>query len=93
MLNLLSACTRFLETRRLHVSRTLLCVATGPNASRGYDVAEYQGLWHALTRDHTWPSEHSIAVVGLATGDFTAAIEAKCTAAAGCEVLSLNTRF
>lgn len=68
------------------------CIASGPDVSRGFDVKEYNGLWHALTHDSTWPSDHSIAVVGPAGDDFVRAVKASCATAAGCTILSLVTQ-
>ena len=64
----------------------------GPDASRGFDIAEYDGLWRALARDSAWPSDRSIAIVGPTGDAFRAAVEASCEAAAGCEVLRLKAQ-
>ena len=38
---------------------------TEPDASRGYDVSEYGGLWRTLNElEPKWPSSQSVAVVG-----------------------------
>ena len=63
--------------------------ADGPDASRGFDIVEYAGLWHALSRDSTWPSSRTIAVLGPGTDAFRSSVELCCRAAAGCEVLDL----
>ena len=48
-----------------------------PDASRGYDVEEYAGVWHKLAQtDHPWPQRHTIAVVGPLSDEFAAAAEA-----------------
>lgn len=38
--------------------------AGAPDATRGFDVQDYAGLWKALTEKETWPSAHTISVVG-----------------------------
>ena len=35
----------------------------GPDASRGYDVQEYAGLWRMLN-ERQWPQQQTVAVVG-----------------------------
>ena len=45
-----------------------------PDATRGYDVEEYAGVWHKLAQtDHPWPQRHTIAVVGPLSDEFAAA--------------------
>ena len=47
-----------------------------PDATRGYDVEEYAGVWHKLAQtEHPWPQRHTIAVVGPLSDDFAAAAE------------------
>ena len=67
-----------------------ICLAAGPDASRGYDITEYDGLWRALQKN-TWPSDHTIAVVGPAGDEFVRAVEASCASAVGCSVLTIRT--
>ncbi|CAE8637702.1 unnamed protein product, partial [Polarella glacialis] len=55
----------------------------GPDASRGYDVKEYRGLWQALFHGRQWPSLQSFGVVGPAGEEFLHA-----TTASVAEVLS-----
>ena len=46
---------------------------TGPDASRGYDVSEYAGLWRTLNElEPKWPSSQSVAVVGPIGDGFAA---------------------
>jgi len=46
---------------------------TGPDASRGYDVSEYAGLWKMLNElEPQWPSSQSVAVVGPIGDGFAA---------------------
>jgi putative lipoic acid-binding regulatory protein len=46
---------------------------TGPDASRGYDVSEYAGLWRTLSElEPRWPSSQSVAVVGPIGDGFAA---------------------
>lgn len=47
-----------------------------PDATRGYDVAEYAGVWNQLARGQPWPQSHTISVVGPANEEFAAAAEA-----------------
>ena len=48
-----------------------------PDATRGYDVEEYAGVWHKLAQtEHPWPQRHTIAVVGPLSDEFAAAAEA-----------------
>ena len=48
-----------------------------PDATRGYDVEEYAGVWSKLAQtDHPWPQRHTIAVVGPLSDEFAAAAEA-----------------
>ena len=56
---------------------------TGPDASRGYDVSEYAGLWRTLSElEPRWPSSQSVAVVGP-IGDGFAASALACRQQAG----------
>ena len=73
-------------------TRSCFCTTSGPDESRGYDVKEYDGLWRALMRDSSWPSDQKIAVVGPIGDDFLLAVEASCAAATGCSVLGLTTQ-
>ena len=69
----------------------LCSTATGPDASRGYDVAEYEGLWRNLSRE-TWPSLQSVAIIGPADNDFVHAVEACSRVVQGCEVLDVTAQ-
>lgn len=46
---------------------------TGPDASRGYNVSEYSGLWRTLNElEPEWPSSQTVAVVGPIGDGFAA---------------------
>ena len=48
-------------------------VQTGPDASRGYNVSEYSGLWRTLNElEPEWPSSQTVAVVGPIGDGFAA---------------------
>ena len=48
-------------------------VQTGPDASRGYNVSEYSGLWRTLNElEPEWPSRQTVAVVGPIGDGFAA---------------------
>ena len=48
-----------------------------PDATRGYDVEQYAGIWQKLAQtEHPWPQRHTIAVVGPLSDEFAAAAEA-----------------
>mmetsp|Transcript_95595 Transcript_95595/g.270306 ORF Transcript_95595/g.270306 Transcript_95595/m.270306 type:complete len:213 (-) Transcript_95595:173-811(-) len=50
--------------------------AAEPDASRGFDVAEYRGLWQVLAREKAWPSVQRFAVVGPAGEEFAGQVVA-----------------
>lgn len=66
--------------------------AAAPDASRGFDVGAYDGLWRALSREPTWPSVQTVAVVGPAGDAFLDAAEATVGAAAGCAQLRITSK-
>lgn len=43
-------------------------------------------------RDSSWPSDHSIAIVGPIGDDFVCAVETSCSTAQGCTVMSISTQ-
>ena len=67
------ACSPFLSSPTSHHSRASSSQQTGPDASRGYDISEYAGLWRTLTElEPQWPSSQSVAVVGPIGDEFAA---------------------
>ena len=65
----LSACPR----PAFHRSCASSSQQAGPDASRGYDVSEYAGLWRMLNElEPQWPSSQTVAVVGPTGDDFIA---------------------
>ena len=60
-------------SHRLCASSSSQGPKTGPDASRGYDVSEYAGLWRTLNElEPKWPSSQSVAVVGPIGDGFAA---------------------
>ena len=41
-----------------------------PDATRGYGVQEYEKMWHALSKEQTWPSIQRFSIIGPAGEDF-----------------------
>lgn len=77
-----AAATRFARPPAVTSGQAALCrrtfcrsVAsdqTGPDATRGYDVVEYAGLWQQLN-ERQWPQQTTVAVVGPIGDTFAAA--------------------
>ena len=65
--------------------------ASGPDTSRNYDIKQYEGLWHMLSREHAWPYTQTIAVLGPVGSDFQRAVEECCGAASGCSIIETST--
>ena len=63
---------------------------SGPDATFGFDVNEYEGLWRALSSEKQWPAETTLAAVGPAGEEYAAAAEACLAAAVGCKPLQTS---
>merc|ERR1712046_174915 len=63
--------------------------AAVPDVSRGYDVAEYAGMWKALQKE-TWPSVQKFSVVGPMGNDFKDAAEACVVKALGWDAIKVH---
>ena len=63
---------RPLQPALVQARRSFASDRTGPDASRGYDVEEYAGLWRQLN-ERQWPQQTTVAVVGPIGDAFAAA--------------------
>ena len=69
------------------MTRLLCSPAAGPDATSGFDVVQYHGLWTALSSEKEWPTKTTIAVIGPAGEEYLQAAQACLASTAGCEPL------